>query len=424
MIWSLYVPLATLLIFAAWMGRITWRARQSLRQTNLEITQLEQVLKDLKANRREHENVERWLGDTYAFIAKNSYSKENPLIEIINRFYAMRELASPNVFAALDSISNREMDKLERPREVPNSLLLLGLMGTVVGMVTALSTFGIVNQQQVGETIDIGRIIGAMFLAFISTGLALVLSVSTRGYVERVAAHQSDMLAELEGYAFTTLAPLLLPKQDRVVQQKFHDLMGQQQAMLGESLEKSSSTLNKFSSAIDQTHKVTQALNDSLGKNATTLAQVGQRVTSDFGAVSNEVSNKLLQALQAVNKDLAQQRTGLESSFKDARVILEEEKRLSLQQSELLQRRIAETIEVLRDNNNALVKSFNTMTSHYATYTERQTASIESLRQEVAQLSERLVTSQETYQKTFMQNVQDFIRHQFEELSRSLGRRR
>jgi biopolymer transport protein ExbB/TolQ/archaellum component FlaC len=424
MIWSLYVPLATLLLFAAWMGRITWRARQSLRQTDAEIRQLENVIKDLKANRRENENVERWLGDTYAFIAKNSYSKQNPLIELINRFYAMRDLAAPNIFAALESISNRELDKLERPRETPNSLLLLGLMGTVVGMVTALSTFGIINQQQGNETIDIGRIIGAMFVAFISTGLALILSVTTRSYVEKVALHQSDMLSELEGYAFTHLAPLLLPKQDRVAQQRFHELMDHQQTLLGESLEKSSNTLGKFSSAIEQTQKVTQALNESLGKNATTLAQVGQRVTSDLGVVSSEVSTKLLHALQAVNKDLAQQRAGLESSFKDARAILEEEKRLSLQQSELLQRRIAETIEVLRDNNNALVKSFNTMTSHYATFTERQTASLEALRQEVAQLSDRLVTSQETYQKTFMQSVQDFIRSQFEELARSFGRRR
>jgi hypothetical protein len=113
MLWSLYVPIAFLLIFAVWMLRVTWRARSSLRQTDLEITQLEHVLKDLKANRREGDTIERWLGETYAFIAKNSYSKQNPIIEMINRFYAMRDLASPNVFAALDSISNRELDKLE-----------------------------------------------------------------------------------------------------------------------------------------------------------------------------------------------------------------------------------------------------------------------------------------------------------------------
>ena len=419
MLWSLYVPLAFLLIFAVWMLRVTWRARSSLKQTDLEITQLETVLKELKSNRRENESVERWLGETYAFIAKNSYSKQNPIIEMINRFYAMRDLASPNIFAALDSISNRELDKLERPRETPNSLLLLGLMGTVVGMVTALSTFRL--EQQADGGIDIGRIIGAMFLAFIATGIALVLSVTTRNYVEKVATHQSDMIAELEGYAFTHLAPLLLPKQDRAAQQRFHELMNQQQTLLGETLEKSAETLDNFSETIAQTQRTTHLLNESMSKNAAAISQVGQKITGDLNAVSGEVSGKLLQALQTVNKDLTQHRAGLDGSFKDARTILEEEKRLSLQQTELLQRRIAETVEVLRENNNTLVKSFNTMTSHYATYTERQTTSLEALRQEVNTLSNRLVDSQEAYQQTFMESVQSFLRTQFDELARTLG---
>jgi biopolymer transport protein ExbB/TolQ len=419
MIWSLYVPLAFLFIFAVWMFRVTWRARSSLKQTELEISQLENILKDLKANRREYESVERWLGETYAFIAKNSYSKQNPIIELINRFYAMRDLASPNIFAALDSISNRELDKLERPRETPNSLLLLGLMGTVVGMVTALSTFRF--EQQADGGIDIGRIIGAMFLAFIATGLALVLSVTTRNYVEKVAMHQSDMLAELEGYAFTHLAPLLLPKQDRVAQQRFHELMNQQQTLLGESLEKGADVLGKFSDTIEETQRTTHLLNEAMSKNATVVSQLGQKITGDLNNISSEVSSKLLQSLQVINKDLTQHRAGLDSSFKDARTILEEEKRLSLQQSELLQRRIAETVEVLRENNNTLVKSFNTMTSHYATYTERQTASLEALRQEVNALSNRLVDAQEVYQQTFLESVQSFLRTQFDELARTLG---
>ncbi|MGL4608573.1 MAG: MotA/TolQ/ExbB proton channel family protein [Trueperaceae bacterium] len=423
MLLSLVFPLIMLGIFAVWMGRITWQTRQSLRQTDLELEQLEKVLSDLSTNRRDYDSLERWLGDTYAFIAKNSYSKQNPIIELINRFYAMRELAVPNIFAALDSISNRELDKLEQPRETPNTLLLLGLMGTVVGMVTALSTFAFTERND-NAALDIGRIIGAMFVAFISTGIALILSITTRNYIEKVEAHQSDMLSTLEGYAFTQLAPMLLPKQDRIVQQHFHNLMKSQQALLGESLEKSASTLSRFSSSVDQAQKVTQGLSDALTRNANALNQIGQRITSDLSAVSNEVSAKLLQGLQGVNHDFAKHRAGLESNFKEVKLSLEEEKRLGLQQTELLQRRMAETVDVLRENNTTLVKSFNTMTSHYATHTEKQTASIEALRQDVARLSERLATSQENYQKNFLQTIQEFIRSQFEELSRTLGRRK
>jgi hypothetical protein len=423
MIWSLYIPLASVILFSAWMIRMAWRARASLRSVRLEVEQLLGVLKTLKSNRREGEKIERWLGDTYAFVTKNSFSKNNPLVELINRFYAMRELSSPNVFAALESINERELDKLEIARETPNSLLLLGLMGTIVGMVTALSTFGAVGLRggAGAPDIDVGRIIGSMFLAFIATGVALILSVMTRAYVERVAAQQSEMLSELEGYAFTHLAPLLLPKQDMLVQRQLHELMNRQQSLMSESLEKSSSTLAQFSDTIEGTQKLTHQLSDAMTKNAVAVSQMGQRVTADLSTVSTDVSSKLLEALQVINKDLGQHRSGLEGSFKDARLILEEEKRLSLQQTDALQRRYAETIKQLNENNLALVRSFNAMTTHYATHTEQQTASLEALRREVAQLSERLVTSQEDYQQTFLRTVQDYIRTQFEELTRGLG---
>ncbi len=421
MIWSVYLPLVSVILFAAWMLRSALRARASLRNVRLEVAQLQEVLKTLKSNRREGDNLERWLGDTYGFVTKNSFSKNNPLLELITRFYAMRDLAAPDVFAALDSISEREQDKLEIARETPNSLLLLGIMGTVVGMVTALSTFGAVGLQGGAPNIDVGRIIGSMFLAFISTGIALILSVIIRDYAEKVALQQSEMLAEIEGYAFTHLAPYLLPKHDTHVQRRFHELMDHQQSLMSESLEKSSSTLSNFSNTIEGAQKLTHQLSDAMTKNATAVSQLGQRVTADLSLVSGEVSSKLLEALHVINKDLSQQRSGLEGSFKDARLILEEEKRLSLQQTEALQRRYAETVKQLNENNLALVRSFNAMATHYATHTEQQTATLEALRKEVAQLSERLVVSQEKYQQTFLQTVQDYIRSQFEELTRGLG---
>jgi biopolymer transport protein ExbB/TolQ len=424
MIWSVYLPIVSLVIFAVWMIRIALRARGSLNKVRLEISQLTEILKSLKNNRRESENVERWLGDTYAYVTKNSFSKNNPLVELISRFYAMRELASPDVFAALESVNEREMDKLELAREAPNSLLLLGIMGTVVGMVTALSTFAVANTAGGAPDLDIGRIIGAMFLAFISTGIALALSVTTRNYAEKVTAEQSEMLSELEGYSFTHLAPYLLPKNDLNAQRYFHELMNRQQTLMSESLERSSETLSKFSSTIEGAQKLTSKMSDTMTQNAAAVSQWGQQVTKELQVVSGDVSSKLIDALNVINKDLTQHRGGIENSFKDARVILEEEKRLSLQQTEALQRRYAETIKQLNENNLALVRSFNAMATHYATHTEQQTASLEALRKEVATLSERLVDSQERYQQTFLQTVQAYIRSQFEELTRGLGRRR
>jgi biopolymer transport protein ExbB/TolQ len=424
MIWSVYLPIVSLVIFAVWMIRIALRARGSLNKVRLEISQLTEILKHLKNNRRENDNVERWLGDTYAYVTKNSFSKNNPLVELISRFYAMRELASPDVFAALESVNEREMDKLELAREAPNSLLLLGIMGTVVGMVTALSTFAVANTAGGAPDLDIGRIIGAMFLAFISTAIALILSVATRGYAEKVSAEQSEMLSELEGYSFTHLAPYLLPKNDLNAQRYFHELMNRQQTLMSESLERSSETLTKFSTSIEGAQKLTSKLSDTMTQNAAAVSQWGQQVTKELQVVSGDVSSKLIDALNVINKDLTQHRGGIENSFKDARVILEEEKRLSLQQTEALQRRYAETIKQLNENNLALVRSFNAMATHYATHTEQQTASLEALRKEVSVLSERLVDSQERYQQTFLQTVQAYIRSQFEELTRGLGRRR
>ena len=424
MIWSIYVPIASLLLFFVWMLRITLRARASLQRVNLETDQITGVLEDLRKTRRFTEHHEYWLDDTYNFITRNSNIDNNPLLELVNRFHAMRSLAAPDVAAALQSISDREVDKLEIARETPKSLLLLGIMGTVIGMVIALANFGLAGLQGEGSTLSIGRIMGSMFIAFISTGFALLMSVTTRGYLEKVTLRQSDMLSELESYAFNYLAPLLLPKQDSAMQQQFQELLDRQQILLGESLEKSSVTLEKFTGAIDQAQQVTKGLASSLSENASTVAKVGHRMSNDLNQVSNEVTSKLMIALNRIDKDLTEHRSSLEASQKEAQLRYEDERRWNLQQSELLQERFQETIHLLERNNLELLKGFTNMSAHLAEQIEQQTRSLENLRQDVNILSERLLEGQERQHASFLATVQTFIQDQFNELARSFGLRR
>ncbi len=424
MIWSIYVPIASLLLFFIWMLRITLRARASLRKVNLETDQITTVLEELRKTRRFTEHHEYWLDDTYNFITRNSNIDNNPLLELVNRFHAMRSLAAPDVAAALQSISDREVDKLEIARETPNSLLLLGIMGTVIGMVIALANFGLAGLQGEGATLSIGRIMGSMFIAFISTGFALLMSVTTRGYLEKVSIHQSDMLADLESYAFNYLAPLLLPKQDSAMQQQFQELLDRQQILLGESLEKSSVTLDKFTGAIDQAQQVTKGLASSLSENASTVAKVGHRMSNDLNQVSNEVSSKLLIGLSRIDQDLAAHRLGIESSHNEAQARFEEERHWNLQQAELLHERFQETIKLLERNNLELLKGFTNMSAHLAEQVERQTQSLDGLRQDLGSLSDRLVEGQERQHATFLQTVQSFLQEQFNDLARSFGLKR
>ncbi|MCA9838612.1 MAG: MotA/TolQ/ExbB proton channel family protein [Trueperaceae bacterium] len=424
MIWSIYVPIASLILFFIWMLRITLRARASLQTVNSDIDQISGVLEDLRKTRRFTEHHEYWLDDTYNFITRNSSIDNNPLLELINRFYAMRFLASPDVAAALQSISDREVDKLEIARETPNSLLLLGIMGTVIGMVIALASFGLAGLQGEGATLSIGRIMGSMFIAFISTGFALLMSVTTRGYLEKVTLRQSDMLAELESYAFNYLAPLLLPKQDSAMQQQFQGLLERQQTLLGESLEKSSSSLDKFISAIDQAQQLTKGLSSSLSENASTVAKVGHRMSTDLNQVSNDVSTKLIATIGRIDKDLSDHRHQLQSHYQDAQMQFEQERKWNLQQAELLNDRFNKTIELLERNNLELLKGFTNMSAHLAEQVETQTESLEGLRQDLRILGERLSESQERHHASLMQNVQQFLSDQFNELARSLGLRR
>lgn len=420
MIWSIYLPIATLILFSIWMLAVTLRARRSLREVDAQITQLLSVIHHLKSSTRFNEHNERWLGDMYAFIARNSFADNNPLNELVNRFYAMRNLASPDLSAVFGSISDRELDKLELSREAPGNLLLLGIMGTVTGMVMALASFGITGGEGEGTSV-IRQLISSMFLAFISTGVALFLSVLLRSFHEKVAHRQSLMLSELEGYAMTHLAPFLLPKQDAAIQRDVYERIYEQQALMRQSLEETASTFAEFASNLGQVKPLTQFLSESITRNTSLVSQIGQKVTSDLNQVNQEISNKLLKPLEIINSELAQQRSGLELLHRDTQVAIEKEKRTSLQQTEILHRRFSETIEVLKENNLELTRNLNTMTRHFVAHSEEQTATILALKQEVVALSERLLDSQERYQQSFLQTIQSFLQEQFGELAKGFG---
>ncbi len=420
MIWSVYLPIASLILFCIWMLRVSLRARRLLRQVDAQVTQLLTVLNHLKTNTRFSEQNDRWLGDMYAFITRNSFAENNPLTELVSRFYSMRNLASPDLSAVLGSISERELDKLEIPRETPGNLLLLGILGTVTGLVTALASFGITGGDGEGSSV-VSRLISSMFLAFISTGIALFLSVVMRAFVEKISLRQSDMLSELEGYAMTYLAPFLLPKQESSVQKEVYDRIYQQQSLMRESLEQTASTFSEFSNNLGQIKPLTQYLNESMTRNTAMVSQIGQKVSSDLNQVNHEISNKLLKSLDVIGTELTQQRGGLELLHRDTQMAVEKEKRTTLQQTEILHRRFSETIEVLKENNLELTRNLNTMTRHFVAHTEEQTATIQALRQDVSQLSERLIDSQERYQQTFLESIQTFLQDQFGEFAKGFG---
>lgn len=408
MIWSVYVPLVSLVLFVLWMLRLSLRARSSLREVSREIDGIGRVLADLKATRRLDESRDTWLSETYATINRSpSAGRHNPLAELVSRVYAMRELASPDMSAVLESISERELDKLEVARETPNSLLLVGIMGTVTGLVIALSTFGVAGILGDGADIDIGRIMGSALLAFISTGIALFLSVLIRSFSEKVADKQSSMLSDLEGYAFTHLAPFLLPKHDSAVQQSFHDLMDNQQALLEISLEKTTAKLADIAKVIESTYALSQDMSNAVSQNA--------------DAIRSEVTGGLINELRLVAKDLEKQRTGLGAIYRDTMLNIERKENMRLQEATSLRQGFAETLKVIESNNLELVKSVNAMTSNLATRSGEQTNAVNHLRQDVIELGTRLHSSQEEFQQTFMQTVQSFLQRQFDELARSMG---
>ena len=420
MIWTVYLPIVSLIIFCLWMIRVSWRARAILKGVDLQLGQLITVIDHLKSNTRFSEHNERWLGDIYAFITRNSFADNNPLTELVNRFYAMRELASPDLSAMFNSVSEHELDKLEIPRETPGNLLLLGILGTVVGLVMALASFGITGGAGEGSSV-VGRLISSMFVAFISTAIAIFLSVVTKSYLEKVSMRQSAMLSEIEGYAMTHLAPFLLPKQNASAQREGYEKMNQQQGLMRESLEQTAATFAELSTTLGQVKPLTQFLNESMNRNTAMVSQIGQRVSADLTQVNSDISTKLLKSLELLSSELTEQRSGLELFHRDTQQAAEKEKRTSLQQTEILHRRFSETIDVLKDNNLELTRNLNLMTRHFVAHSEEQTASIDALRQEVAQLSERLIVSQEHYQQTFLQTIQSFLQDQFGEIARGLG---
>ena len=409
------LPFVILGFFVLWMILVSLRAFRKLAQVRSDISQVGQALEAVRFMRR-GEDTDQWLSDIYATIVQKSYSTANPLIELINRVYAVRDMATPDLASALNGVSERELEKLDPPREVPGTLLLLGIMGTVVGMAVALASFGLSGSTS--GNIDITRIFGSMFLAFISTGVALLLSVIIRGRAEQVTTEQAELLSDLDTYAFTQLAPVLFPRNLQALQESFFTLLEEQRQTLSGSTEKTVNLLEGVGTALEQMHELVARLEAQANVSTDAVTQAGQDIAKDLSQVRSQLSSGFLQELKLVSEELGKQREGLRSTYEGTLKRVEADKQTTTKQAETLQWRYAESQKQMEQSNAQLVQSLDKLVSTVSQQSSTQTDAILSLKTRVAELSESFETSQETYQRTFLERMREMIREQFSDLMR------
>ena len=418
---STLVPLVSLVLFGFWMLRIFFGALGKIKQVRGEVSQVGQALEAVRFMRR-GENTDQWLSDIYAAIVQKSYSTANPLIELINRVYAVRDMATPDLAGALGSVSEREVEKLDPPREVPGTLLLLGIMGTVLGMAIALASFGIGG---IGSgNIDVGQILSSMFLAFLSTGLALFLSVILRARVEEATTEQAELLSDLDTYAFTQLAPVLFPRNLQALQNSFFNLLEEQRQTLSGSAEKTASLLDGVSASLEQMHNLIDKLESQANISTDAVTRAGQGIAQDLSSVRNELSTGVLQELKSVSEELGKQREGLRSTYESTLKRVEADKQTTTKQAETLQWRYAESQKQMEESNASLIRSLDNLVTTVSQQSAAQTDAILALKTQIGELSESFATSQEVYQQTFLERMREMIREQFNDLANNVGLRR
>ena len=421
MILSTLLPLVSLVFFSIWMLSLSVRAWRNLARVRSDTAEVGQALEGVRFMRR-GEDTDRWLNDVYAAIVQKSYSAGNPLIELINRIYAMREMAAPDLSSALGSVSERELERLDAPREVPNTLQLLGIMGTVVGLALALASFGLTDE---AGGLNVTRTLSSLFLAFLTTILGFALAIALRGRLETISQEQSELLGDLETYAFTQLAPSLFPRNLQALQDSFFTLLEEQRETLRGSSEQTVGLLEGVTSALDQMHSLINKLESRASESAEAVSRANAGVSEDLAEIRAELSSGFLQELRDVSGELAKHRQGLRAVYEGSLKRTEEERRTSLQQAETLQFRYAESQKILEENSRQLISSMENVVTRLNSQSEAQTEALTSLRQEVSRLGDSLKTSQETYQRTFLERVQTMIREQFNDLAaKTVGLRR
>lgn len=200
------VILVLLAVFTLHMMRLL-RAERRLRRERA----------DLEQCRRAIAKSPDPLDESHLAVALAEVSRDTALARVVQGIYDSRLMQTPNLSAITESVTQAEVSRSYQGRHIGNILMLTSLLGTVFGLTGTIANL----KPQLAEAQRSGRLedllsnlegtLTTMGTAFASTAWGILLAVTSTVWANGLTKRREDLLADIERFAITELAPRLLP---------------------------------------------------------------------------------------------------------------------------------------------------------------------------------------------------------------------
>lgn len=220
---------------------------------------------------------------------------------VLTTLQSVKRLPNPDLSLAINAASHFEARRLFSLRMLPNSLMMIGLFGTVVGLAGVVGTLSpqLDSALDLGNPTDLkaalGQTLAEMQTAFACTIYGVLFSLIVARALGSTSRLQSTVLQVAEEITIYEFAPILLPESQEAQIEDFRQVLRDSQRFLDDFRESVRVAADSFHFALmaagETTRKSIEGLGDSTQNMKELLGDLNQGVASSSNAlVSSSVS--------------------------------------------------------------------------------------------------------------------------------------
>jgi hypothetical protein len=230
----------------------------------------------------------------------------------------LSRLATPDVSAALRAIWGEDDPRLGIIRPIPNLLMLIGLLGTILGLAATVGSLGPQVQQSASASGPeqlakaLGATLGTMQAAFGASLWGIVLSAISSLLLGLASSVRSRLFGTLEAFVLSELVPAVFPRASEAQFERQMKLIkatanifGNFDATMKESIKQFDTMMQKSGMAIvqnlDDLEKITNEMRGTLGQITQGVGSLGQKLadSAEILARSQDITAKTFAELQS-----------------------------------------------------------------------------------------------------------------------------
>jgi uncharacterized protein YukE len=263
-----------------------------------------------------------------------------------------RTLATPDMQAATDAVTAASEARLSTVRNIPNLLMLAGLLGTVLGLAGSIGTLvepirNAASATEPGQLATaLGQTMSVMQGAFGASLWGILLSLATGIFYALAARQQEAFQDELSAFVHAELMPATFPR-------ALTSQMERMSRYLRDAGQSFQDIHRRLQEVAGQLETVLGQAGDTLGQSLDGLARTSTQIETAFGNIDTSVQ-QLTQGLSRGVSELVQAQEGAAASLRSSS--REMEKNLSAQATSIT--RLQETVT---DNTSTLLQRVQTV---------------------------------------------------------------